>query len=244
VSDVTHVVVGYDPREALAFHVCCDSIIRNATGPVSITPLALNTLRPLYDEKHDDGSNAFIYSRFLTPYLMRYTGEAVFVDGDMVVRGDITQLPKYLGTYDAIAVVPHEYRTKHPVKYLNQRNDDYPKKNWSSVMVFRCSHFHCRKLTPEKVEKSTGAYLHRMGWTDRIGFLPEEWNRLVLEQSVKGNEQLLHYTIGTPCWKEYAENDAKEWHHALLDAMNVQGENPLEIVARAQIHTGRTGVGQ
>ena len=33
------VFVGYDPREAVAYHVCCNSIIRLATAPVAIVPL-------------------------------------------------------------------------------------------------------------------------------------------------------------------------------------------------------------
>jgi len=58
------IFMGYDKREATAYHVCANSIIRHATSPISLNPLSLNLLNG-YEEKHSDGSNHFIYSRFL-----------------------------------------------------------------------------------------------------------------------------------------------------------------------------------
>ena len=85
------IFIGYDPREAIAYHVCTNSIIRRSSQPVALNPLALNALKG-YDEKHTDGSNHFIYSRFLVPHLMNYKGWAIFIDGDMIVRDDINEL--------------------------------------------------------------------------------------------------------------------------------------------------------
>lgn len=53
------IFIGYDPREAIAYHVCANSIIRNSSVPVSITLLALNNFKD-YNETHTDGSNQFI----------------------------------------------------------------------------------------------------------------------------------------------------------------------------------------
>ena len=40
-----------------------------------------------------------------------------------------------------------------------------------------------------------------------------EWNRLVLEQDLSDKDKLRHFTIGTPCFAEYADCDgAQEWH--------------------------------
>ena len=61
------IFVGYDPREAIAYHVCVNSIIRNSSVPVAIIPVALNLFKE-YTETHTDGSNQFIYSRFLVPH--------------------------------------------------------------------------------------------------------------------------------------------------------------------------------
>jgi hypothetical protein len=76
------VFVGYDPREAVAYHTCVNSIIRNSSRPVAIVPVALNLFRD-YAETHTDGSNHFIYTRFLVPYLCNFTGHAIFIDGEV-----------------------------------------------------------------------------------------------------------------------------------------------------------------
>jgi lipopolysaccharide biosynthesis glycosyltransferase len=206
------IFVGYDEREAIAYHVCCNSIIRHAKRPVSFTPLALNLFNGFYDELHTDGSNAFIYTRFLVPYLCGFQGRAIFIDGDMVVRDDITKLMEFAPPGTDMAVVKHDYKTKYPNKYLGNKNEDYPKKNWSSVMLFNCYTSPCHKLIPEFVARQTGAYLHQFQWTseDRIDALPLEWNWLAMEYEKNDNAKLYHYTIGTPCFEEYAKSDNAE----------------------------------
>ena len=84
-----NIYIGYDPREAVAYHVCVNSIIRSASEPVSVVPLALSCLGG-YKETHSDGSNQFIYSRFMVPHLQDYRGWALFLDGDMLLRWDLS----------------------------------------------------------------------------------------------------------------------------------------------------------
>jgi lipopolysaccharide biosynthesis glycosyltransferase len=209
------IFIGYDPREAIAYHVCVNSIIRHASVPVSITPLALNNFKD-YTETHTDGSNQFIYSRFLVPHLMNYSGHAIFIDGDMIVRGDIAELWDLRQADKDVMVVKHNYKTKMKEKYLGAKNEDYPRKNWSSVMIFNCGNFPTKKLTPEYIQKSTGAHLHRFEWTDdsRIGELPNEWNWLPDEYGSNTDAKLLHYTLGTPSFHEFADTpQANEWHY-------------------------------
>jgi lipopolysaccharide biosynthesis glycosyltransferase len=208
------IFIGYDPREAIAFHTCVNSIVRHASQPVSIVPLALNNFGD-YTETHTDGSNQFIYSRFLVPHLMDYQGQAIFMDGDMIVRGDIAELWAMRDLGKDVQVVKHDYKTRMPVKYLGSKNEDYPRKNWSSVMIFNCNNFPTKKLTPEYIQKSTGSHLHRFEWTtdDRVGELPPEWNWLPDEYGANPDAKLLHYTLGTPCFHEFATTTmADEWH--------------------------------
>jgi lipopolysaccharide biosynthesis glycosyltransferase len=208
------IFIGYDSREAIAYHVCANSIIRQSSVPVAIVPLALNNFKD-YTETHTDGSNQFIYSRFLVPHLMGYTGHAIFMDGDMIVRGDIAELWALRQSDKDVQVVKHDYKTRMTEKYLGAKNEDYPRKNWSSVMIFNCSNFPTRKLTPEYIQKSTGAHLHRFAWTsdDRVGELPSEWNWLPDEYGENLNAKLLHYTLGTPCFHDFATTTmADEWH--------------------------------
>ena len=215
------VFIGYDPREAVAYHTCANSIIRHASRPVAIVPLALNLFED-YEETHTDGSNHFIYSRFLVPHLMEYTGHAIFIDGDMIVRDDIVELWEQRDVTKDVQVVKHNYQTRMAEKYLGAKNEDYPRKNWSSVILWNCNSFPNRKLTPEFVQQSTGSFLHRFTWLDdeRIGELPREWNWLPDEYGPNPDAKLLHYTLGTPCFHEFAITPmADEWHreHLLAD---------------------------
>jgi lipopolysaccharide biosynthesis glycosyltransferase len=208
------IFVGYDPREAIAFHVCVNSIIRHASQPVSIIPVALNLFKD-YQETHTDGSNHFIYTRFLVPHLMQYTGWAIFIDGDMIVRDDITKLWDLRNPYNDVLVVKHDYQTKMTEKYLGAKNENYPRKNWSSVILWNCNSFPNRKLTPAFVQKATGAELHRFTWLEdsRIGELPKEWNWLPDEYGPNTDAKLLHYTLGTPCFHDFADTpQGGEWH--------------------------------
>ena len=208
------VFIGYDPREAIAYHTCANSIIRHASQPVACIPLALNLLRD-YRETHTDGSNQFIYSRFLVPYLTDYTGHAVFIDGDMIVRADIAELWNLRNHGCDVQVVKHDYQTRMAQKYLGAKNENYPRKNWSSVILWNCSSFPNRKLTPQFVQSATGAELHRFSWLEdnRIGDLPPEWNWLPDEYGANPSAKLLHYTLGTPCFHEFATTpQADEWH--------------------------------
>ena len=70
-SDLLNIFVGFDQKEAIAYHTFVQSLIENSTIPLSITPLAENNLDN-YAEKHTDGTNRFTYSRVLVPYLMDF----------------------------------------------------------------------------------------------------------------------------------------------------------------------------
>jgi hypothetical protein len=208
------VFVGYDPREAIAYHVCANSIIRNASAPVAIIPVALNLFKD-YNETHADGSNHFIYTRFLVPHLMGFQGRAIFIDGDMIVQGDIVELYESMMMGSDVAVVKHDYKTKMPVKYLGAKNEDYPRKNWSSVIVWNCNSHPNRRLTPEFVQSQPGSYLHRFSWLDddRIQALDPIWKWLPDEYGPNLAAKLLHYTLGTPCFHEFADTPQGDlWH--------------------------------
>ena len=214
-TEIIPIYIGYDPREAVVFHTCANSIIRHSSRPVSIIPLALNLLSE-YKENHSDGSNDFIYSRFLVPWLNRFHGWAIYLDGDMVVQTDIAELWDLRDHTKDIMVVKHNYKTRRERKYLNNTNQDYPRKNWSSVVMWNCQNYPTRMLTPEFVAKSTGSFLHRFEWLqdDRIGDLPMEWNWLPDELGENPNAKLLHWTLGAPCFNEFRDTEQAEvWLH-------------------------------
>lgn len=215
------IFVGYDPKESIAYHTCVNSIIRHSSKPIAIIPLALNLL-PKYKETHNDNSNNFTYIRFLVPELMENKGWAVYIDSDVILKEDIHRLYSLHDNLKAVMVVKHNYKTKSPIKYLGSKNLDYPRKNWSSVILWNCSHPKNLTLNSTYIKNTSGEYMHRFCWLDDsdIGSLPIEWNWLPDEYGVNNNANLIHYTLGTPCFAEYANSPmSEEWHteHALTN---------------------------
>ena len=209
------VFVGFDQREAVAYHTFAQSLIQNSSVPVSLIPMSLTVLQSIYNETHTDTSNEFIYSRFLVPFLCGFDGPAVFVDGDMVIETDIKELFNLFDSSKAVQVVQHDYKTKANLKYLGNKNEDYPRKNWSSMILWNCSHAAHRILTPEFVAKQAGSFLHRFRWIDDrdIGSLDASWNWLAEEYHANESAHLIHYTLGTPCFKDYRDcSQSDRWH--------------------------------
>ena len=212
-SKLLNIFVGFDQKEAIAYHTFTQSLIECSSIPLSIVPLAENNLN-FYNEKHTDGTNKFTYSRFLIPYLMGYDGWAIFFDGDMVCLSDLEKLKDFFNPKYAVSVVKHEYKTKQKTKYFGQKNEDYPRKNWSSVIIWNCSHPKNKILTPSLINSKDGAFLHRFKWLNDIdiGSLPKSWNWLAIEYPEKENLNLIHYTLGTPCFKKYSNSSlSKHW---------------------------------
>lgn len=209
-----NIFIGYDPRERVAYNVLAYSILKRATKPVSITPIALSHLKDIFTrEKNPLQSTDFSFSRFLTPYLSNYSGWSVFMDCDMLVLDDIAKLFELKDDKYALMCVKHNHIPNENIKFLNQKQTKYEKKNWSSVMLF--NNEKCKALTPEYVNSASGLELHQFKWLeddDLIGELPKEWNHLVGYNEENPNASLIHYTIGGPYFDEYKDCEySKEW---------------------------------
>jgi lipopolysaccharide biosynthesis glycosyltransferase len=220
------VFVGYDPSETVAFHVLAHSIMRHASQPVSVAGLVLHQL-PMWRERNPLQSTEFAFSRFLVPYLCDYKGSAIFMDCDMLCRADISELWAGLESGSAVAVVKHDYAPSGESKFLGKKQTAYPRKNWTSVMVF--DNTRCRALSPEYVNTASGLELHQFKWIadDQIAELPREWNHLVGEYPPNPGAKLVHYTLGTPCFAKYRHCEfANEWHeeHRLMLHYDRSGE--------------------
>jgi hypothetical protein len=210
------IFIGYDERETIAYHVLAHSIIARASVPVTIAPLARHQLGGWYDRQRGPlESTAFSMTRFLVPALCGFQGRAIFMDCDMLCRVDIIGLwAEFIRQPDkAVLVCQHDYTPKESTKFLGQQQTAYPRKNWSSLMLFDCS--RCKALTPEYVGNASGLDLHRFNWTTdaEIGALPLEWNHLVGEYGPNERAKILHWTLGGP-WFDATQNTdcADEWH--------------------------------
>ena len=147
---------------------------------------------------------------------MNYKGWALFIDGDMILRDDINKLWNLRDDSKAVMVVKHDYKTKMTEKYLGSKNENYPRKNWSSVILWNCAHPANAVVTPEFIQNATGAQVHRFSWLsdDLVGELPKEWNWLDIEYEHTDDAKLEHYTLGSPCFHEFANQGSfcDEWH--------------------------------
>lgn len=202
------IAIGVDSREIVAGVTAQNSILRRATGPVQFVPIALNTLGGIFNRDIPKlATTEFSFTRFLAPYLCGYEGWVIFMDGDVIVRDDISKLWDMRDDRYAVMCVKHDHRPKEETKFLGNTQTQYEKKNWSSVMMMNTA--RCKALTPDYVNTASGLDLHRFRWLeseDLIGGLPEEWNHLVGWSGGKlADQKLLHWTQGGPYFTAYKD---------------------------------------
>lgn len=206
------VFIGFDRCEAVAFSVCAFSLQRRASRPVAVAPLMLSQLGSVFTRPRDPlQSTDFSFTRFLVPYLCGYEGWALFMDGDMLVRGDLADLWALRDDRFAVMCVQHQYVPAEDTKFLGARQTRYARKNWSSLMLF--NNARCRALTPDYVNTASGLDLHQFKWVDsdgRIGALPPAWNHLVGVGPPRPDAAIAHYTIGGPYFTEYRDCEHAE----------------------------------
>ncbi len=215
---VYKIFIGYDHVESVAWHTMAHSIFTKSSLPVAVIPINISNLKDIFTRKRDPKqSNEFSFTRFLVPYLSDYEGWAAYFDCDMMLRTDVVELFK-LGASDsgkAVHVVKHDYDSKDTVKYLNTVQYQYPRKNWSSMVLWNCGHPSNRALTPDFVNVATGMELHRFTWLkdEDIGTLDVRWNWLVGDYSDPPQDvHNVHWTVGGPYFEEYKNSDfAEEW---------------------------------
>lgn len=207
------IFIGWDSREPEAAEVCKYSILKHATVPVEIHFLKQEELRAqeIYTREIDpQSSTEFTFTRFLVPYLCGYQGNAVFVDCDFLFEHDIRELFECANDNAAVSVVQHDYQPTNTIKMDGKTQYLYPKKNWSSLMLFNCAHPDCQTLTPEIVSSQTGEFLHRFAWTEHeIGSLDKTWNWLVnwYHEPQDGKPKAIHYTEGGPWFPNYVKTE-------------------------------------
>jgi len=215
---VHKVFVGYDPVESVAWHTMAHSIFERSSVPIALVPLHTANLQSVFARERDSKqSNAFSFTRFLVPFLSAYQGFAAYFDCDQLLRTDVAELFQIGASQPdkAVHVVQHEYVPRDGIKYLNNVQYRYPRKNWSSVVLWNCGHPANRCVTPEFVTAASGMELHRFKWLDDqlIGALDVRWNWLVGEYADPPHDvRNVHWTIGGPYFNEYSGADfADEW---------------------------------
>lgn len=229
--------IGFDKREAAAFAVAKHSA-RRWTRPMppargielaAVQRLGLYTREvahiqlprgpALYDPISKAAmSTEFAISRFLTPILAG-GGWALFMDCDVLVRRSLHRLFELADPSKAVMCVKHPPLFEAGEKMDGQRQAPYPRKNWSSVVLFNCDHPANKALTPELVNTVPGRDLHAFSWLadDLIGELPPEWNWLVGHSDAAITDPaIVHFTDGFPLMPGYEDQPfADEWRTEL-----------------------------
>lgn len=227
------VYIGWDQREAAAYAVAEASLRAHASVPVDVTPLEAQRLadcgllrRPTdtRGQRYDILSNApcstdFAISRFLVPFLAQ-TGWALFADCDVVFLADIAELFALADPRYALMCVKHGTHGREGLKMDAQMQTVYPRKNWSSVMLFNCDHPANKRLSLIDVQERPGRDLHGFYWLadSEIGALPAEWNWLVGVQEKPREPKIAHFTLGGPFLPGWAGGPHDDiWYRAMQE---------------------------
>lgn len=217
-KNVIKIFIGYDPVESVAWHTLAHSIYSRSTSPLALIPINLKNLKSIYKrEKNPKQSNEFSFSRFLVPYLCDYKGYGIFLDCDMMLRCDISEMLSVINEQPdkAVYVVKHSYEPKDNIKYLNNAQYKYPRKNWSSVVLWNAEHEANKLVTEDYVNTASAMDLHRFNWLkdEQIGELDIKWNWLVGEyDNPPSDVKNVHWTNGGPYFEEYSDVDfSAEW---------------------------------
>lgn len=228
--------VGYDPKELDAYLVAKESARRHMRINIPIRPIILSELEEIGWYKREwtecgglmrdtisdaPMSTQFAISRFLTTHLA-VTGYALYVDCDVLFRCDPGELFDLMDPSFAVMCVKHEHIVNENRRKMEERIQvNYPRKNWSSVVIYNCEHPVNKKLTLDLINRAPGRDLHRFCWLDDddIGSLPLAWNHLV-GVTEGGHPKLVHFTSGTPSMKGYdAQPFVDEWRGHLMNAI-------------------------
>lgn len=236
-SEVIPYFIGYDRTEIKAYEVCEFSARRHTTMPLFVSALERDSLRRigLYRRAPDENSmidsvdgkpysTEFSFTRFLVPHLMQYQGWALFSDCDFLWRRDLAALWKWRDPNYAVMVVKHDYRPEETTKMQGQVQERYHRKNWSSMILWNCSHPANMRLSVDDVNNRTGSWLHGFKWLedDEIGAIVQDWN--FLEGHSKGalaEIKALHYTRGGPWFEQCRDVD---WAHLWLAEQKLMHE--------------------
>ena len=231
-NEILSVYVGYDPREDIAYRVCEHSIYKNTPG-AEVKPIKQDQLRRdgIYTRDVDTlSSTEFTFTRFLVPELTNNQGWALFCDCDIVWDIDLIELFELADESKAVMVVKHEHRPTSITKMDGKQQSQYPRKNWSSVILWNCSHPSNKKLTLADVNNKDPAYLHRFQWLQdhEIGELPARYNFLVGWNQIAdtGKPAAYHWTEGGPWFDNYRQcNHADVWFNYLISYATEAGKN-------------------
>lgn len=204
------IYIGLDEPNKISYEKCVKSIKdKNKKYNIQIYPINYNTVEEYSRKKDPYESTQFAFARFFTPYLSNFEGISIFCDGDFLFLESIDKLIDLYDSKYALMCCKHDYRPTGDKKMNGQIQTCWPRKNWSSLMIFNNEHPKNKTLNPLTINNQSGAFLHRFKWLEdeEIGSLPLQWNWLVgwYKEPEDGRPYALHYTEGGPWLDNYRD---------------------------------------
>ena len=133
------IFIGNDSRHPEATKVCRKSILDNSSIKIASLVKKMLIDQGIYKRKDvPNESTEFSFTRFYVPLVNNWKGVAIFCDNDFVWKSNPKELLQYLGD-KPLAVVKHDLKEVKDSKMDGIKNKWYPKKCWSSLMVFNCA---------------------------------------------------------------------------------------------------------
>lgn len=206
---IPKIFIGYDSRFPDPYYVLEYSILKHTSIEVQIESLDLSIITNDWDfhRPYDPlQSTEFTYLRFLVPLLSGYSGISLYLDNDMLCLHDIAEVFALPMENCWLRVRKHEYESTNTTKMYGCPQTNYPRKNWSSMMLLNNAKF--RELwTKSYVETATPGELHRFAGVPESALcdLPAGWNTLAHTHDGPLRAALLHYTEGGPWFSQYED---------------------------------------
>ena len=209
------IYIGHDSKYPQATRVCRKSIEDHSEkGEHEIKYLDKKSLTRVgvYGRKDvANESTEFSFTRFYVPMLAHYNGIVMFCDNDFVWKCNPNEIKQYLRD-KPVAVVKHKLENISENKMNGVKNKSYPRKCWSSLMIFDCSKL--KQLSKEYLDNASAADLHQFAWVkdNEIGRIPLKYNHLVGYYKKHKYIKAIHYTNGGPWFDDYKNSElAEDW---------------------------------
>jgi lipopolysaccharide biosynthesis glycosyltransferase len=123
--------------------------------------------------------------------------------------------------------VKFDWTPTNTVKMDNKIQTGYPRKLWSSLMLWNLDHPSNEKMGYFKLNEAEGIELHTFGWLqdNEIGEIHPRWNYVpgvtqvsfwIKHSLIEDDPAAVHFSEGGPWFKGYENVEyATEWNKAL-----------------------------
>lgn len=205
------VYVGSQQAQMLAVKVLEFSIKSHTTSEVVVFPLHEARVDfPMPKDARNRPRTPFSFQRFYIPALQQYQGRAIYLDSDMQVFGDITELWQLPFEGDDLLAA--------------RGPEDSHRRPQFSVMLLNCSElkWHLPEIVAalDRGELTYETLMYEMAVARRVrAAIDPSWNSL--EQYVPGQTNLLHYTdMPTQPWVFLDNPNGALWVGVLFQAVD------------------------